>query len=89
MKNLIITSLLLSSLTYGQFFETPQENVQSENLESETNEEEYYAPEQGLDEDNGPGTPGEVPINQWALLLPLAGLAVGGYRLWRMKQERI
>lgn len=83
MKNILIIILLTGNLCFGQFFENPEEEFSSDNSEMTS------PPDQGLDEedDTDPGNPGDprVPINQWALLLPLAGLAVGGYYFTRKR----
>lgn len=66
MKYIFIISLLSGTLCFGQFFEQPEGDS---NFNKTDPTSDYSTPDQGED----------VPINQWIFLLPLAGLAVGGY----------
>lgn len=89
MKYIFIISLLSGTICFGQFFEQPVEQEEINFNQTDPNSD-YSTPDQGVDEsDNGPGTPGEVPINQWIFLLPLAGLAIGSYQIFKNKTERI
>lgn len=78
MKTLILFCLLLSTLTLGQFFEQ-QEPEPQQNNPVQFFDENQYDPEPEY-ETNGAGDPNDpTPIDDWAFLLPLAGIAVGVY----------
>lgn len=88
MKRLLIAFFILSSMSYGQFFESKDtENSTSQDFSlsnGSTGDDEL--PDQGTD--NPPGNPGESPadpssINNWLLLLPLAGIAIGLYARYK------
>lgn len=79
MKRLLIAFFILSSMSYGQFFESKDtENSTSQDFSlsnGSTGDDEL--PDQGTD---GPGNAGEpTSINNWLLLLPLAGIVIGFY----------
>lgn len=85
-----ILFLLIFSFSQAQFFENPSDDNES----FETSPTEYNeTPDQGTDargDDDFPTGPGEpIPINQWIFLLPLAGLAIGSYQIFKNKTERI
>jgi hypothetical protein len=84
-----ILFLLIFSFSQAQFFENPSD----ENENFGTSPTEYNeTPDQGTDargDDDFPTGPGEVPINNWLFLLPLAALAIGSHQLLKNKQERI
>lgn len=84
MRNLFILTILLLSFNFGQaqnFFS----DGQSEQAEEQGFFQRDEAPAQGENTSN-PGNPGKkLPIDDWIFLLPLLGIAVGGYYLMRFK----
>jgi hypothetical protein len=86
MKKLTLAILFMSPLSFGQFFENPEES------EDFSYYEQNSEPDQGMDStDPHPDDddPFPAPINDWLFLLPLAALAIGSHRLLRNKKERI
>ena len=82
MKNITVITLLLSALSFGQFFDQEAETNQTQFFD----EQQTTAPADPDYGTDGPGNPGPpVPIDDWAFLLPLAGLAVGIYYIRRKK----
>ena len=86
MKKFTIITLLISAFSMGQYFD--QDHAE----EPETNQTQFFDEQQsGLptepeyETDTFPGNPADVPIDDWAFLLPLAGLAVGVYYIRRKK----
>ena len=85
MKKITLLILLTSVCTMGQYFE--QEHAE----EPETNQNQFFdnsqptqSPEPEYETYN-PGNPEFAPIDDWAFLLPLAGMAVGVYFIRRRK----
>ena len=97
MKNLFILTILLLSFNFAQaqnFFS----DGQSERAEEQGFFERDEAPAQG--EEDVPGNPGpypgadpnpgsSAPIDDWIFLLPLLGIAVGGYYLMRNRKHEV
>ena len=85
MRNLFILTILLLSFNFGQaqnFFS----DGQSEQAEEQGFFQRDEAPAQG--EEDVPGNPG-APIDDWIFLLPLLGIAVGGYFLMKRQREDV
>ena len=93
MKKLTIMIFLVGSVSFGQnFFEAqePQYEEESSQTSAFQTEQSYSAPDQGLDaDDDGPGNPGEVPVDNWIFLLPIAGITIGFYFLKKKKSNLI
>ena len=87
MKKITFITLLITGLSFGQFFE--QEQDQSQQAENEenifSNEPQGGAPDHEMGTDAGGVANPEVPLDDWAFLLPLAGIAVGVYYIRRKK----
>lgn len=86
MKKFTLLILLTSVCTMGQYFEQEQAE------EAETNQNQFFDnsqsaqapnPEYGTDEVGNPDDP--IPLDDWAFLLPLAGMAIGVYFIRRRK----
>ena len=88
MRNLFILTILLLSFNFGQaqnFFS----DGQSEQAEEQGFFQRDEAPAQGENLLN-PTQPGELaPIDDWIFLLPLLGIAVGGYYLLKHRRENV
>ncbi len=87
MKKITLIALFISFLGYGQFFES-ENSEQEENNQSGTfqqNQNPSPEPDQGVD-DNNPGNPGDVPIDDWIFLLPISGFALGIFYLTRKRK---
>lgn len=90
MKKLIILTLFLSTLTFGQFFEQSEPDYGADINEQKTYQPyaEYAEPVQGVDADVDPNPGGEdpdpVPINNWQFLLTLTGVGVG---VWFLRKR--
>ena len=86
-KYITVLLLLISTFTRAQFFEqnpTEEPETSQNQFFQDTNPNPYPEPEYG--NDVGPGGPGDpTPIDDWAFLLPLAGLAVGVYFIRKKK----
>ena len=86
MKKFTLITLLISAFSMGQFFD--QDHAE----EPETNQSQFFDEQHtGLPADpvygteNGGNPADPTPIDDWAFLLPLAGLAVGMYYIRRKK----
>ena len=86
MKYITLLILLFSTFGMAQFFE--QDYAEEPETNSTQFFQEYHqAPDPEYGTDFGPGQPGDpVPLDDWAFLLPLAGIAVGVYFI-RKKRE--
>ena len=89
MKKLIILTLFLSTLTFGQFFEQSEPDYGTDINEQKTYQPyaEYAEPVQGVDDiDPHPNDddPMPTPINNWKLFLTLAGVGVG---IWFLRKR--
>jgi|26BtaG_2_1085354.scaffolds.fasta_scaffold00481_11 hypothetical protein len=79
MKKFTLIILFISACTMGQYFD--QEYAE----EPETNQNQFFDEHQSTQspepeyETYDPTNPGGAPIDDWAFLLPLAGIAVGVY----------
>lgn len=86
MKNITLITLLLSALSFGQFMNQEQTEQPENNQSQFFNEKEKAATDTEYDTYGKPPAPGDdAPIDDWAFLLPLAGLAVGVYYIRRKK----
>lgn len=87
MKRITLIILLLSAFSFGQFFEEHQNN----DNKATHKEDQFFKESQGYEPQpdygtDGPGQPGDdVPLDDWAFLLPLAGIAVGVYFIRKKK----
>lgn len=89
MKKITLLILLFSVFSFGQFFEDggQQNSHKATNQENQFfNESQGTEPQPDYDVD-GPGQPGDVPLDDWAFLLPLAGIAVGAYFIRKKKLQ--
>jgi hypothetical protein len=68
MKRLLLLLLLISNLSFAQFF-----NNQEENLE---NDSDFPQPERAFD-DEGESPPAEAPIEDYLIYLTLLGVLIG------------
>lgn len=81
MKKILILSLLIGGLSFGQDFFSGQ---------AEKSDQEFFEDESNSTGET-PGNPGspkpeKVPLDDWLFLLPIGGLAVGGYYLTRKRK---
>lgn len=83
MKRLLIAFFILSSMSYGQFFESKDtENSTSQDFShSNGSIGDDELPDQGTDNLGNAADPSS--INNWLLLLPLAGIAIGFYARYK------
>lgn len=84
MKKLIVCFILGGTFGFGQNFFESEELEYDEPTTSNSmfqTQPEYDEPEQGVDSLGNPGE--EVPIDNWVLLLPIAGTVLGFYYLNR------
>lgn len=88
MKRITLIILLLSVFSFGQFFEEhpSQDNKATHKEDQFFNESQGYEPQPDYGTEVSPGDPGDpVPLDDWAFLLPLAGIAVGAYFIRKKK----
>lgn len=82
MKKLVVLSIFISTLGYGQFFDSSE----IEEPEYTFHQQEFFTePDYGTDDsiDPNPGGVDEVPVNHWQLYLSVLGVILGGYFLSR------
>ena len=91
MRNLFILTILLLSFNFGQ-----AQNFFSDGQSEKAEERGFFERESGSQEEafptpGGPGyiLPKEAPIDDWLFLLPLLGIAVGGYYLMRNRKHEV
>lgn len=93
MKKLAILTLFISAISFGQFFEQYEPEYQGEESQQGLSFQPYssYDYTQGMDSENPDPNPGgvdpQVPIDNWLLLLPIAGIAIGVY--WLRKKSKL
>ena len=86
MKNITLITLLFSAFTFGQYLDQEQVEQSENNNNTFFSENENAATDSEYDLYSRAPAPGdELPIDDWAFLLPLAGLAVGVYYIRRKK----
>lgn len=91
-RMLILLILLGFGLTKAQFFEEDTEYTQenkSSGFFEQSSPFEHHGEDSWGDDSGFPTGPGNdpVPIDDYIFLLPLLGIAVGGYYLIRTKKE--
>lgn len=81
MKNIVFGFIFLFSISIGsaQSFATAEDNNPQQTQFFQSNSD---APDQGVD---GPGPGTQAPVNQYAVLLLIAGTAVAAYALRNRK----
>ncbi len=90
MKKLAVLVFFIGSVTFGQNFfehedsESEESTTQNSAFQTQT---QYDEPDQGVDSIGNPGD--EVPIDQWLLILPLAGVALSFYFLKKKKSKTV
>jgi len=87
MKNLFILTILLLSFNFAQ-----AQNFFSDGQSEKAEERGFFERESGSQEEAFPtlGNPGySAPIDDWLFLLPLLGIAVGGYYLMRNRKHEV
>ncbi len=92
MKKLAFLTLFISTISFGQFFEQYEPEYQGEESQQGRSFQPYssYEYTQGLNNDPDPNPGGvdpQVPIDNWLLLLPMAGIAIGVY--WLRKKSKL
>lgn len=92
MKGIVILMLLVFGISQAQFFQSDYEEVQESggffSSQYESSDQEFFnrPPDSGV-EPVYPSNPGDVPLDDWLFLLPLAGVGIGVYYLIRKKKE--
>lgn len=84
MKKIAFLSILITTLSFGQFFDAEEHHQEETNNNVFSQQNQAPQPEMGLDAnpDENPGdVDPDVPIDDWMFLLPLIGAAVGYYYL--------
>lgn len=87
MKKIAFLSIFITTLSFGQFFESSEQPQEETNTNVFSQQNQSPQPEMGLDAnpDENPGGDDPVPIDDWMFLLPLIGAAVGYYYLRKHK----
>lgn len=81
MKKIFLTVLLSGTFAWGQFFESEIQEPQ-EKLSSHVNDN--GEPDQGVDDASNPGE--AIPVDNWALLLPVLGIAVAARYFYKSQK---
>lgn len=90
MKNLIISTIIMLSFNFAQ-----AQNFFSDGQSEKAEERGFFERESGSQEEAfpTPSNPGQdpngAPIDDWLFLLPLLGIAVGGYYLMRNRKHEV
>lgn len=87
MKKLVILSIFISTISFGQFFKSEHSEYEEQYAQSSNEYEFFDGPDQGLTTipDPHPGdTDDPVPINNYWLLM-LVGFFIGGIYMSRTK----